>query len=433
MNIVVIILGKASSWLLRKFGRNGSALPGLIVEKLHPKLLEHQLDQLEHGVIVVTGTNGKTTTTKSLVFLLQQCGYRVFTNPTGSNFTRGVYSSLIRYSSFGARLDYDIAVLELDEAYSRVFAERYPPRLVLALNVMRDQLDRYGEIDKTAQMIGDTISHATDGAVLNFDDPRVRDLAQRTSSRVTYFGASDDLKSQLPSDDDLHASHNNKHHKHKRSKDGSSNSVILSQYKPGYVGFRVQGKFYSTQVQIAGIHNAFNLTAALATALRVCDDMEVQFIVPAMKEIPAAFGRGEVIRLTDDLSITLALVKNPSGFRQSIRSYDTSQYALVAFVINDDFADGRDVSWLWDVDFTDIDKDNVRVAAGSRAGDMVLRLKYDEISCKNVGNEFDLMQYINSQPDRYGEILIFCTYTAMTNIRSGLEKTANIKGIWGHE
>ncbi len=424
MKILVLIIGKILIRTLKLTGRNGSALPGLIAERLYPSLLQKQLSQLEGGVVVVTGTNGKTTTTKSLVFLLEQCGFRVLTNPTGSNFTRGIYATLIKYSKVTGGLDYDVAVLELDEAYSRVFAKAYPPRLVLALNVMRDQLDRYGEIDKTAEMIGETVSLSLEGAVLNHDDPRVKGLAKLTDQPVTYFGVSQELKDQLPSDDDLHGSV--KHHK-KKSHKKSKNSVTLSDYKPGSIGFRVGGKLYRTRVQIAGIHNAFNLSAALATAMRVCPDMQPQFIVPTMKDIPAAFGRGEIIQINQK-RITLALVKNPSGFRQSLRSYDTSNYGSVAFVINDDFADGRDVSWLWDVDFTSVDKDNTKYVSGYRANDMALRLKYDEVHATSVEGINDLLAVILG--DKSEQALIYCTYTAMLELRGIMGRKASIEGIW---
>ncbi len=425
MKILIIVLGKIMMRGLRMTGRNGSALPGLLAERVYPSLLEKQLNQLDGGVIVVTGTNGKTTTTKSLVYLLEQCGFRVLSNPTGSNFTRGVYATLIKNSKVTGGLDYDVAVLELDEAYSRKFAAKYPPRLVLALNVMRDQLDRYGEIDKTAEFIGETISYSTDGAVLNHDDPRIRQLAQQTQAEVTYFGVSQELKEQLPTDDDLHGNVR-KHHK-KKSRQKTKNSVTLSDYKPGSVGFRIEGKLYRTQVQIAGIHNAFNLSAALATAMRVCPEMQPQYIVPTMKNIPAAFGRGEIVEVNGK-RITLALVKNPSGFRQSLRSYDTSDYGSVAFVINDDFADGRDVSWLWDVDFTSVERENTKYVSGYRANDMALRLKYDEVHATSVEGINDLLAVILG--DKSEQVLIYCTYTAMLELRGVLGKKTNVAGMW---
>lgn len=425
MKIVVLGIGKLLMFVLRLLGRNGSALPGLLAERFYPSLLEKQLDQIENGVVIITGTNGKTTTTKSVVYLLEQCGHRVLTNPTGSNFTRGIYATIIKYSKLTGGMDYDIAILELDEAYSRHFARRYNPRFVLALNVMRDQLDRYGEIDKTAEFIGETIAYATDGVILNHDDPRVRALAELTNKPVSYFGVSKVLKEQLPGDDDLHGAH--KKHNKKGARKHEANLVTLSDYKPNSIGFRVAGKLYRTHVRIAGIHNAFNLSAALATSLTVCPEMEPQFVVPTMAQIPAAFGRGEIIKVNNK-SITLALVKNPSGFRQSLRSYNTAEYGSVAFVIQDDFADGRDVSWLWDVDFRDIDNNNTKYVSGSRAYDMALRLKYDEKHAEPVERLNDLLATILG--DHSEQVLIYCTYTAMLELRGILGKKTDVEEIW---
>lgn len=418
--------------LLRVFKRNGSALPGLYAEKLYPKLIQKQLDQLEDGVIIVTGTNGKTTTTKSLVYLLEQCGKRVVTNPTGSNFTRGIYASILKYSLFSGRLDYDIAVFELDEAYSRVFAHIYRPRLVLALNVMRDQLDRYGEIDKTAEMIGETVSLATDGVILNADDERVRKLAEQAQCEVSFFGVASNLKHELPEESEFHgisihsAKKHEKHHKKKRAKRAHV-SVELRDYKNGSIGIGVGEKIYHSAVGVAGIHNAFNLTAAVATTMRACPEIEPQFIVPNIKDIPAAFGRGEVIRVGEQ-SIVLALVKNPSGFRQSIQSYDSDSYDAMAFVINDNFADGRDVSWLWDVDFKEIAQNSAKYTSGVRGDDMALRLKYDGIQATVVPGLGDLLDtIIESGAD---QTLIYCTYTAMLELRRQLAARTKVEGIW---
>jgi UDP-N-acetylmuramyl tripeptide synthase len=370
------------------------------------------------------------------VYLLEQSGLSVLTNPTGSNFTRGIYATIIKYSGLFGGMDYDIAVLELDEAYSRIFAKQYPPRMVLALNVMRDQLDRYGEIDKTAQMIGDAIAQSTEGAVLNMDDDRVESLKNFTTGVVTYFGVTNELREHLPTDDEMHLhhaphypkrkKHHKKHHQSNVESDIPSN-VILSHYKPGSVGYLINGKIYHSAIRIAGIHNAFNIAAALAVTLRVCPDMEPQFLVPTIKDIPAAFGRGEVISV-EDKRLTLALVKNPSGFRQSIASYESSLYDCVAFVINDNFADGRDVSWLWDVNFDDLDPGNKKITSGSRGADMQLRLKYDEF-------ESELINPISAMVDKILQsdlenALIFCTYTSMLEIRSILGAKTDVEDVW---
>src|SRR5262249_16777264 len=138
-------LGKLIIIGLRVFHRKGAALPGLVIEKLYPRYLGTMLDQIPKGVVIVTGTNGKTTTTKIIVALLEAAGLRVLTNNTGSNFVRGIIASIARHATLRAVLPYDIAVFEQDEAHAVQFAKRYQPTGVVALNVMRDQMDRFGE------------------------------------------------------------------------------------------------------------------------------------------------------------------------------------------------------------------------------------------------------------------------------------------------
>ena len=171
------LLGKAVVWLSRHLGGgHGSALPGLIVEKLYPKFLNKVLAGLPGGVVLVSGTNGKTTTTKIIVDLLRADGYQVFTNRSGSNYTRGVISAALPQMRRG-KLPVDIAVLELDEAYATQFVDQVKPRYAVLLNVLRDQLDRFGEIDNTAKLLQYVARKTTGAVVTNEDDLRLRRLA----------------------------------------------------------------------------------------------------------------------------------------------------------------------------------------------------------------------------------------------------------------
>jgi UDP-N-acetylmuramoylalanine-D-glutamate ligase len=184
-----ILLGKAVRRIAKIRGGSGSALPGLFVEKIDPMFIRRTLSPLPRGVVLVSGTNGKTTTTKMVVELLEGQGLKVFTNRTGSNFTRGVAAALLGEISMSGKLDADIAVLELDEAHAIHFVQAIAPRHTLLLNVMRDQLDRFGEIDYTAQLLK-TIAEATlDTVTLNREDERVRAIAPLLSSTidVRYF------------------------------------------------------------------------------------------------------------------------------------------------------------------------------------------------------------------------------------------------------
>ena len=203
---LTIALGRAARLAarLRGGGSGGTALPGLVMEKTDPGFLRRTLDQLPLGVVVVSGTNGKTTTTKMVVELLTAQGLKVLTNRTGSNFVRGVLASLLTEVDAVGRLNHDVAVLELDEAHAVRFVRRVRPRAALLLNVMRDQLDRFGEIDYTASLLHKVAAATTDVVVVNADDPRLSGPAffKGVRARTAAFGAGSGLRSLFVSDDE---------------------------------------------------------------------------------------------------------------------------------------------------------------------------------------------------------------------------------------
>ena len=160
-NVLSIWFAKLLSWLLKKTGRHGAALPGLIIERLSPGFLNSMLKKLPEGLIIVTGTNGKTTTTKMITELLRAEGKKVLTNKTGGNFVRGIISSVAQAASPSGALNYDVAVVELDEAYAVKLVNLHRPRAVLVLNITRDQLDRFGEIDTTAKLLQKVVDKTT--------------------------------------------------------------------------------------------------------------------------------------------------------------------------------------------------------------------------------------------------------------------------------
>ncbi|MCU1658588.1 MAG: hypothetical protein JWO57_3244, partial [Pseudonocardiales bacterium] len=193
MDLVAVWLGKLTLLALRLIGRRGNALPGLVVEKVFPRFLPRAMRRLSQGVVIVTGTNGKTTTTKMLATILTE-RLRVLTNDTGSNFVRGAITATVERSTWAGRLPYDVAVFELDEAWAVRFVAAVPPRRCLLLNVMRDQLDRFGEIDATAALLGKVAAATTGDVVLNRDDERIAALAATTGAAVSYYGVASDLR-----------------------------------------------------------------------------------------------------------------------------------------------------------------------------------------------------------------------------------------------
>ncbi|BDR53804.1 glutamate ligase [Bombiscardovia nodaiensis] len=473
---VALPAGRLARALSRLTHHGGSALPGRVVERLDPTFLARTLGQLPGGVVLISGTNGKTTTTRMVASMLQSLGLKVFTNPTGSNFTRGVVSALVSELSSkdsGARrgrLDADVAVLELDEAYAVHFAHQVRPRYALLLNVMRDQLDRFGEIDNTANLLG-SVAAATDGTlVLNREDSRIARLASLApaGTQVRYFGLADDLLSYFPSDDEMH--------ENDQVNLGASGAVLKgggegeasavsgqaderTQVRPEHelpadvvleavgdhrASFQIDGQRRESQVKLEGIYNLYNAAAALTLVRAVLADWQHskasqrqtqtggqplepindQELMQALSQVTPAFGRGEVISYRG-APIELVLVKNPMGFRLALASFEPAGNDTM-IAIRDEYADGRDMSWLWDVDFSSLRAEGVAMVSGTRAYDMALRLDYDQVPVAATESDLEaaLRQFVGAHPGRPKRI--YCTYTAMLRLRAELGKITQV-------
>lgn len=419
---LVTILGKAVRKVARIRG-GGSALPGLFVERIDPDFIKRTLAGLPQGVVVISGTNGKTTTTKMVVELLESQGLKVFTNRTGSNFTRGVAAALLGEIDMKGHLDADVAVLELDEAHAINFVRVVPPRYSLLLNVMRDQLDRFGEIDHTTKLLKQIAEATTDSVVLNRDDARVASIADSIKHKqVSYFGLDKSLLSMFPSDDSLHG-------KKAQSENHIVADVVLTKLSEGSATFTTGNNSITTSLKLTGIYNIYNVAAALALVRAVVPkDLDQDALLKALSQVTPAFGRGETLTVGGQ-PLELVLVKNPSGFRLGLKSFDSAGYSTM-IAINDNYADGRDMSWLWDVDFDSLQTEGVTQVAGIRAYDMALRLQYDEVPIKNIVEpklSKALRAFLLSAPDRPKRI--YCTYTAMLSLRRQLAKMTNVEVI----
>jgi UDP-N-acetylmuramyl tripeptide synthase len=419
----VTLLGKVVRKIAQLRG-GGSALPGLFVEKIDPDFIRRTLAELPEGVVVVSGTNGKTTTTKMVVELLESQGLKVFTNRTGSNFTRGVAAALLGEVDNRGNLDADIAVLELDEAHAVHFVKTVPPRYSLLLNVMRDQLDRFGEIDTTAKLLA-RIALATEKAVvLNREDVRIAAIAKLLGEQhVSYFGLSTKLTALFPSDDDMRSQAATK----KTSQLPAD--VVLTKLSEESAEFRLGDHTVTTTLELSGVYNVYNAAAALALvrAIVTKDALDEAKLIEALSKVTPAFGRGETLTVGGQ-PLELVLVKNPSGFRLSLSSFNPAGVETM-IAINDNYADGRDMSWLWDVEFESLREHGVLEVSGVRAYDIALRLQYDEVTLSHVEPDLALgLQHFltnaGNQPKR-----IFCTYTAMLALRRELSKITDVETI----
>lgn len=415
--MISTIIGKGVKKVARLRG-GGSALPGLVIEKIDPKFIQRTLKDLPQGVVIISGTNGKTTTTKIVVELLESVGLRVFTNRTGSNFSRGVAAALLDEVNLRGKLEADIAVLELDEAWAVKFVQMVRPRFSLLLNVMRDQLDRFGEIDNTASLLQKIAEATTDAVVLNRDDPRIFKISKHIQAKKVFFGTTDELLKLMPTDDNLK-------YGAAIANQSVNVDVLLKKISGQEATLRIDNKEAAVNLKLTGVYNLLNAAAATALARQITGPEVTDTILSALENIKPAFGRGETIFL-NGTPIELILVKNPSGFRLALLSFAKNSSATM-IAVNDNFADGRDVSWFWDVDFSSLKK--VAMISGVRAYDMALRLQYDEVAVEKIDTDITraLDDFINDRPEEPKQI--FCSYTAMTAIRRLLSEKTDVEEI----
>ena len=415
--MISTIIGKSVKKVAKLRG-GGSALPGLVIEKIDPKFIQRTLADLPQGVVIISGTNGKTTTTKIVVELLESVGLKVFTNRTGSNFSRGVAAALLDEVNIRGKLDADIAVLELDEAWAVKFVQIVRPRFSLLLNVMRDQLDRFGEIDNTAALLQKIAEATSDTVILNRDDPLIFKISEHIQAKKVFFGTTSELLQLMPTDDTL---------KYGNAVANQSvvADVLLKKINAQQATFQIENKEIDVDLQLTGVYNLLNAAAAVALARQIAGPEITDTILSALENIKPAFGRGETIYL-NGTPIELILVKNPSGFRLALLSFAKNNNATM-IAVNDNYADGRDVSWFWDVDFSLLK--NVAMISGARAYDMALRLQYDDISIGKIDTNISkaLEDFINTDPDEPKQI--FCSYTAMTTIRRLLSEKTDVEEI----
>ena len=477
-NTLTLALGHGARAASRLRGSGGSAFPGLVMEKADPHFMARALAPLPYGVVLVSGTNGKTTTTRMVVELLRGQGLKVFTNPTGSNFTRGVVAALLGAMPLNGRLDADVAVLELDEAHATHFVRTVKPRAALLLNVMRDQLDRFGEIDYTASLLHKVARATTGTVVLNADDPRLAAPSFRADLRadVRGFAVSPQLRSVFLSDDELHDSldgctlgqpKKDAEAKADTKAEPATKAPLDSVKGPGqgepdatdspakpaekptqpleivatleemmgrHAVIDLAGHRHEVDFAIPGAHNILNATAAMGLVKELLGERtDEQALAASAAKVTAAFGRGELLSI-DGQEVELGLVKNPAGFRMSLLSaaaVRSQQPPLIMIAINDQYADGRDMSWLWDVDFTPLKQAGVSIVTGVRATDMALRLSYDDVAVGKVEANLSqaLAQLVKLSREQHRPIRILSTYTAMLELRSLLASYTDVEEV----
>ena len=451
--------GKLTVWSSRLFGWGGSSLPGRVARCLDPQVLRRLSRQVSGGNLMITGTNGKTTTAKMVAEVAAASGLRLTHNRAGANLITGLTTAYLQSASAGGRVGTDMGLLEVDEATVPRAAEEVAPKAMVVTNFFRDQLDRFGELEHTVRFIrrGLERMRPESVAVLNADDPLVANLGRTTPTRTLYYGIDVPGLGSREVDHTAEAKHcvvcgepyqyDVYYYAHlgkfRCPRCGNARPdpqvVLTGLTSEGSRGSRLTvhtpaGEF-EAHISIPGLYNVYNALAAAGAAYAL--GISLANIKAGLESFSSHFGRMEMISLGDK-EVFLALVKNPVGFNEVIRTInETREQKTLLIAINDNYADGTDISWLWDVDFEMLvaGQDHVKsvVTSGQRAEDMALRLKYAGIDTGLLRVERDMKQALQLGLGSItpGEILyVLPTYTAMLEMREILQKMGYARKFW---
>ena len=450
MRALAVAAARLVRALIRRAGRGGTTAPGRVLLRLDRHAIAHLGSRLEGGTVLVSATNGKTTTASMLAGALDRAGIPVVRNRAGSNMNWGVATALLDAGRRGGEL----GVFEVDEAWLVPVAAELDPRMLMLGNLFRDQLDRYGELEAIADRWAD-LTERRDGLsdlVLCADDPLVADLG-RDRQRVTYFGVEDDSLA-LP---ELQHAADSKHcrrcgHAYEyeaiymghlghyrcpncgRERPAAqvvAERVVLRGMSGSDVSLRTPAGSAQVKLPLPGLYNVYNALGAAAAALEL--GVSLDQVRAGLEGTAAVFGRVETIPL-GGRDVSILLVKNPAGANEVLRTLTLEAGTLDLWLaLNDGIADGRDVSWIWDADFELLAGRARRITcSGTRAEEMALRLKYAGVDAP-IAVERDLGESLDAAvADRDGggrPLFALPTYTALLELRD-LLAARGVAGRW---
>jgi UDP-N-acetylmuramyl tripeptide synthase len=449
--------GKLTRLGLKAAGRGATALPGLVTLQLDPDFIGAVTRALPHGVVLVSGTNGKTTTARMLADIGAAAGWAPIHNRSGSNLERGIAGALLADATWRGEPRGDVGLFEVDEASLPRVLRRIKPRVLVVLNLFRDQLDRYYEIDQLARRIGDAIAELDPSVtvVLNADDPIVAMLGARHPGTVVYFGVDDPaVGGRVPqtisdatrcprckaplSYERVILAHEGEWSCGECGLTRPARDVSAIKVRLDANGSDVQlrmpasGAFDPIRVPLPGLYNTYNALAAIAAA-RVLD-IALSTATRSLASFKPAFGRLERLSV-DGRDLRLVLVKNPAGFNAAIGALlETGRRPRLLAALNDRDADGRDVSWIWDADFESLAPAvEHAVVTGIRSRDLANRFKYAGVARERVEVVDDwagaIDRAIGATPQGE-ELVVVATYTAMLALRGELARRGHVPPFW---
>ncbi len=446
LNTISIGAVKTAVSLIKFFNLgSGTNLPGMIARRISSGILACLVKQTKKEIITITGTNGKTTTAGLVSSIFRSYGRKVVHNSKGANMLSGVTSAVAEKSSLKGRLDCDNCILELDEAYLNPAFDEFNPDITLVTNLFRDQLDRYGELNTTAKKIESAVEKSASQKplklVLNSDDPLVSAIAGNYDGnglKRIFFGFEEIRYTNQPEKtfsprETINCkcgkpfNYNKIFYGHlgfyecscgikRKNPQISARAEINVDFSEIEIKPENQEKF-SFRVFLPGLYNCYNALSAAATALEA--GIPPEYIKKGIENYSTAFGRAEYITLQGKKAL-IQLIKNPIGATEVLKTIKDDDKARLLIIINDNYADGRDVSWLWDANFELLSGyDKIAVVSGIRTGDMAVRLKYAGIKERNIimkENIKDALLYSLKNVNNDEKLYILPTYTALLDL-----------------
>lgn len=431
--ILALLAGKTLITISRLLGNQGSSFPGKMARRIYPAILEELAAQVKGKIIVVTGTNGKTTTSNMLARIITETGAALVHNKSGANMLPGITTAFIEKSSLIGHKQFDYALLETDEANVPLLLKEVDPGLLLITNFFSDQLDRFGELDNIVKMIKDAVNNRKIDLLLNADDPLTAHFSDLNSVNHFYFGFTATSYDSRESRESRHClicgqelEYRCYHYaglgqfdcsgcgSHNPEPDFTGHNLVMN---PA-IELMVDDLKINSPYQ--GFYNAYNVVAAVAAARML--GINEQHIQKAIANYQPQAGRMEIFHINGRPAV-LTLVKNPTGLNQSLTTVIQDHASKnLFFALNDNAGDGRDISWIWDADMEVIEDEQERikhiVCSGLRSGDMALRVKYAGYSVERLAIKTNLKEAIEHITGLEGEkTYLLSTYSALFECR----------------
>ena len=449
---IAIIACRASRFVLRKLGKGGTNAPGCVALALYPDIL----GELAKGVtsIVVTGTNGKTTTSRMIEKSMEDSGMDYFSNKSGANMLSGIVAEFAMNCTLTGKNKHKYALVECDEAHFKNVSKYIDAKCIVVTNVFRDQLDRYGEVTHTLNSILTGIKNSPNAVVcINADCSLSVSMKDQIPNKGVFYGVESEIyKNRVQEVSDapycikckteyvydyvtyghLGGFRCPKCGYHRPDAQVAVEKVLESTADSSKILVRFGGKEYEATVNLPGGYNIYNATAMIAAGYVM--GMDDKVIINALNSFECGFGRMEKFTV-NNTDVRMILIKNPAGCNQVLNFLSNlTEPALFIVALNDRFADGTDISWIWDVDFEKLNNISDMLTGvwvtGRRADEMAMRMKYTGLPIEKIRVIKDYNELIAQAVAQDAPVYLMPTYTAMLDIREIFSKSYGFKEFW---